>query len=476
MASALQTAQLLLKTLAGRQSASTETDRLLRLAGIGGKGPYARKVLNALATSSLIRKSRKLGTIHWSAAADELPSDILLRDALRPLRSNKKKPGMPSSTLPAPGPAPVIPGVGPDAAPRIKRMVSGYFEQARDLAKCRRPIMLVGPAGCGKTYLAGKVAEQLDMDFASISCSAGMSETHLLGRSIPNVTDGTSRFQSTDFLRCYENGGVFLLDEIDAADPNLLVMLNSGLANGYLSVPSRSEAPSAQMSPDFVIFASANTFGRGADRLYVGRAQLDEATIDRFRMGTIQMDYDKNVEATLCPDESLLDVCWQIRTKIESNKLRRLMSTRFIKDAYTMFNDADWSIQQIVNTFFQGWSVDEQSRCLPIIPSGKKAPAPPSSSTPPSGETGGEWNLPSLTIFQRRDLDDNNIKIQGVSSKQVDYAERIIAKWMTDNPLQALLDELKPISQKAGNDFAGRIIRWWKMKYVPGKDGNAPQD
>lgn len=475
MASAMQTATKLLESIAS-SGLSTSTEALLDRTGIDGKGPYARKILNALATENLIGKFRRKGEVRWRRVSEEVPSSVIIRNALRNLSTAKpKKPKMPATPTATP---PALPAPKAEEAPRVKKMVSDYFEMARDLAKCRRPIMLVGPAGCGKTYLASKVAEQLEMGFAAISCSAGMSETHLLGRSIPNVTDGTSRFQTTDFLNCYENGGVFLLDEIDAADPNLLVMLNSGLANGYLSVPSRSENPSAKMHKDFVIFASANTFGRGADRLYVGRAQLDEATIDRFRMGTIQMDYDKKVETSLCASEDLLDVCWQIRSKIESNKLRRLMSTRFIRDAFEMFDKMDWSIQQIVNIFFQGWSADEQARCMPIIPTKKKIEVlPPEGEVRPGGSSTDEWAMPPLSMNNRAMLNDAGIKIRGLSAKQVEYAERIVNKWMNDAPsARPVIHELKPICHKTGNDFAGRIIRWYKMKYVPGRGGDAPEE
>jgi hypothetical protein len=40
----------------------------------------------------------------------------------------------------------------------------------------------------------------------------------------------------------------------------------------------------------FVCIAAANTFGTGADRQYVGRNQLDESTLDRFRIGQIELD------------------------------------------------------------------------------------------------------------------------------------------------------------------------------------------
>ena len=37
----------------------------------------------------------------------------------------------------------------------------------------------------------------------------------------------------------------------------------------------------------------------------MGRNQLDESTLDRFRIGTVPMDYDESLERQLCPDAEL---------------------------------------------------------------------------------------------------------------------------------------------------------------------------
>lgn len=234
------------------------------------------------------------------------------------------------------------------------------FERVLALANARRNILLVGPAGCGKTHLGELIAKSLGLEFGSVSCTSGMSESHLLGRSVPNVTTGKNKFQSTQFLEMYENGGVFLLDELDAADPNLLLAINSAIANNYCNVPNRPEAPVAKRHKNFVLIATANTFGRGATRMYAGRNQLDEATLDRFRIGTVECSYDEAVELFLCPDDELRTHLQTIRQRIEANKLRRIMSTRFIADAYVMQQTANWTIETIVQVFTDGWTEDEK--------------------------------------------------------------------------------------------------------------------
>ena len=129
---------------------------------------------------------------------------------------------------------------------------------------------MVGPAGCGKSHLAEQIAKALGLRFGSISCSAGMSEGQITGRLIPTGDGGRFEYQRSQFVEFYEEGGVFLLDEIDAADANVLLVINQALANGHLPVPNRTTNPQAKRHPDFVLIAAANTFGNGANRMYVG--------------------------------------------------------------------------------------------------------------------------------------------------------------------------------------------------------------
>lgn len=236
------------------------------------------------------------------------------------------------------------------------------FEHILDLVSCRRPVMLVGPAGCGKSYIGKLVAKSLKLRFGALNCTAGMSEPHLLGAARPNLTTGKDRFRTTEFIKCYEEGGLFLLDELDAADPNLLLAINSALANEYCNIPNREDKPQAAQHEDFVCVATANTFGRGADRVYAGRNQLDEATLDRFRIGLVECDYDEAVEAALCPDEQLRFKLTEIRKLIEQAKIRRVVSSRFMRDAHIMVTNRDWTHTRVIQALTSGWTNEEKKR------------------------------------------------------------------------------------------------------------------
>jgi hypothetical protein len=156
------------------------------------------------------------------------------------------------------------------------------------LASARVLIMLTGPAGMGKSYWSKTLAERLDLSFGSIPMTEGATPSWLLGAQRLNG------YGESQFLQIWRDGGVFLFDEMDAADPNMLLVVNDALANGVLHNPVNGE--SYERHPDCILIAATNTLGTGADASYTGRNQLDFSTLDRWRMGRAFVGYSESVE------------------------------------------------------------------------------------------------------------------------------------------------------------------------------------
>lgn len=150
----------------------------------------------------------------------------------------------------------------------------------------RLNVMLVGPAGSGKTTAAAKVAKALGLDFQFTGAVA--SEYKLMG-----FIDAQGRIVSTAFRKAFLNGGIFLFDEKDASAPGATLAFNAALANRMCDFPDGTY----EAHPDFIAIAAANTYGNGASRQYVGRNQLDAATLDRYVM--LDWNYDEALEAAI---------------------------------------------------------------------------------------------------------------------------------------------------------------------------------
>jgi MoxR-like ATPase len=175
--------------------------------------------------------------------------------------------------------------------------------------------MIVGPAGSGKTTLAEQICTILQRPFYMEARVT--SEFKLIG-----FIDAHGKVVRTQFREAYEHGGGFLFDEVDASDPDALTSFNAALANDSCPFPDGL----VKRHPDFFAIAAGNTFGRGADRQYVGRNQLDAATLDRFQV--FEVDYDEALESKLAVNAEWTKRVQAVRAAVTVEKVRHIVSPR----------------------------------------------------------------------------------------------------------------------------------------------------
>ncbi len=194
----------------------------------------------------------------------------------------------------------------------------------------RENVYLVGPAGSGKTTMAAQAAEALGLPFYSTG-AVGMAY------QLQGFINAEGKYMETDFYRAYVNGGVFLFDEIDASSAQALLAFNAVAANDLAAFPCGT----VKRSPDFVIIAAANTVGLGADAQYVGRSQLDAATLDRFAF--VRMDYDEKLELAIASNDAWTRHVQEFRRVVGELKLRHVVSPRAsIKGGKLLSSGLSW--------------------------------------------------------------------------------------------------------------------------------------
>ena len=194
------------------------------------------------------------------------------------------------------------------------------FEHILKLVTANIPTLLIGPAGSGKNHTLEQVSEALDLDF--YFSNAITQEFKLTG-----FIDANGLYHETQFYKAFKNGGLFFLDEIDASIPEVLIILNSAIANKYFDFPTGR----VKAHEDFRVVAAGNTMGTGADALYVGRSQLDAATIDRFAQ--VEFNYDSEVEEQLASNTDLYDFIKSARKALTNNSMQYTVSMRSIINA-----------------------------------------------------------------------------------------------------------------------------------------------
>lgn len=202
---------------------------------------------------------------------------------------------------------------------KVTGVTGQYFEKSLKLVGAGIPTFLAGPAGCGKNVICKQVAQALGLDF--YFSNAVTQEYKLTG-----FIDANGHYQPTQFYEAFTKGGLFMLDEMDASTPEVLVILNVAIANGYFDFPTgRVDA-----HKDFRIMAAGNTFGTGADSEYTGRFQLDASSLDRFAI--LEVSYEKDVEAALARgDKDLLRFIYDFRKSVKKANILFTVSYRAIE-------------------------------------------------------------------------------------------------------------------------------------------------
>lgn len=226
-------------------------------------------------------------------------------------------------------------------------------------------VMVVGPAGSGKTTLGRQCADVMDLSWIPVSCNPELTGSALLGRNQPN-SNGGAHFARGPFLRMYEDGGIIQLEEFDTADPSILLLLNTALDSDVLPVPNRSDNPTAKRHKDFYCILTANTFGDGASREYVGRMQQDAAFLDRFVGSTFYIDYDDKLEESIAATyrrsgSDVLMFVRKLRNAVRETKTRRIVSTRMLKNG-CMLAEAGFQPREVVDRLLINWNEAERTK------------------------------------------------------------------------------------------------------------------
>lgn len=179
------------------------------------------------------------------------------------------------------------------------------FEDVLKILASGNHAWLPGPAGSGKSTLGRQAATALGYsdpvpgepaETGKRIHMTGAIETpfQLTGYRSPNGDPSTLM---TPFRKAWQYGGAFIFDDVDRSNPKALAAFNEALANGHCAFPDGV----VKSHPDFIVIATANTYGLGGGTDYVGASRLDKATLDRFAF--LEIPYDERQERNIAGPE-----------------------------------------------------------------------------------------------------------------------------------------------------------------------------
>lgn len=222
--------------------------------------------------------------------------------------------------------------------------------------RINKNIMLVGPAGSGKSSLCGQIAEVLKLQFYPMSVGLQTTKSDLLG-----FINAKGDYITSPIRQAYENGGILLLDEFDATHAGVVTILNSMLANDFCSFPDKI----ITKHPDFICFVACNTYGKGGSIDYVGRNRLDGATLDRFVC--INVDYDNTLEKQLTSNDKWLKMIQDMRKNIETFGLKIIISPRASMQGADLL-EAGFELEEVLEMcVYKGLNSDTKNKLMKDI-------------------------------------------------------------------------------------------------------------
>lgn len=187
-------------------------------------------------------------------------------------------------------------------------------QEVEKLIEHNIPVLLEGPTGTGKTTILQKAAKKAGVPYSFIAGTRQTTVSNILGFMSVNGT-----YVPSVFRKAYEEGHYFNIDEIDAMDPNALLVFNS-LENNLIAFPDGYLEPPHK---NFRLCATANP--ADAHDRHTGRAVLDAATLDRFDI--IKLDVDPELEKEILEERTFL-MLQAIRLTLNECNIKKHVSLR----------------------------------------------------------------------------------------------------------------------------------------------------
>jgi len=162
----------------------------------------------------------------------------------------------------------------PQAPPLIQEMENfvkpSWFETMRTMVKAGSHVSLESPPGMGKDTAVQQLAAQEGVPLVTVSGDGGFRRRDLVGTT--ELSNGSSFFQVAEYAAAAINGWWVLVTEVNAADADALLFINSQLAPPYVVNVHGKAYP---VHPDFRLFISYNAG-------LIGTKPLPPAFKDRF--------------------------------------------------------------------------------------------------------------------------------------------------------------------------------------------------
>ncbi|MEP0824674.1 MAG: MoxR family ATPase [Nitrososphaera sp.] len=135
-------------------------------------------------------------------------------------------------------------------------------------------VLIIGPKGTGKTTLVRKFASQMKKGLDSVNFSLRTRESHLVGSR--TLDKGEINFVEGVLVKSMRNGTILYLDELNAAEADVLLRLDEALDDRRQLVLKEAEGQIVKAAADWFVVATINPLS------HVGTKELPPQLLSRF--------------------------------------------------------------------------------------------------------------------------------------------------------------------------------------------------
>ena len=143
-------------------------------------------------------------------------------------------------------------------------------------------VLIIGPKGTGKTSLVMEYAIQKSKKLESINFSLRTRESHLIGTK--SLVEGNIGFDEGVLIKSMKEGSILYLDELNAAEADVLLRLDEALDDRRQIVLKESDGQVIKADDSWFTIATINPL------THVGTKELPPQVLSRFPV-RIRLDY-----------------------------------------------------------------------------------------------------------------------------------------------------------------------------------------
>jgi len=143
-------------------------------------------------------------------------------------------------------------------------------------------VIIIGPKGTGKTTLVREYAIRKSKNLQSINFSLRTRESHLVGSK--TLTDGNIGFDEGILVKSMKEGSILYLDEINAAEADVLLRLDEALDDRRQLILKESSGEIIKAKDSWFVISTINPL------THVGTKELPPQILSRFPV-RIRLDY-----------------------------------------------------------------------------------------------------------------------------------------------------------------------------------------